>query len=346
MIAAHRKSENKIYLKGGAQIIYLTADNERHIDRLRGMEIASFWDDEGRLSPSYLWQILLTRLRDKNGPLRGWTTTTPHGYDWLYYYFVKKQNPRTKEPFKNVKDYEWFSGTMMDNPHTPKEWKDNLLNQLSGKFRRQEIYGEFTGFEGQVYDNFRHADHIKTATKLVPKFKEMIIGIDFGFTNPTAIYVIGLDSDDRAYIIDEFYKKRYDIETIGQWLLARIADYPLISAIYADPSEPMLINKLQSMGLNVIKANNKVMPGINFVYSMFEIQKDGMPRIFISSKCSSLIDEINAYRYAEIKEGRQQKEEPIKENDHACDAIRYALYTHLQTRGTFTLLEDKDGVFF
>lgn len=160
IIRTHLKSKGVIILKNGAKILYLTADNERHVDRLRGMEIGSFWADEARLFPSGIWDILLTRLRDPNGPLKGWVTTTPHGYNWLYYYFVKKQHPRTKKYFINPQEYEWFGGSTLDNPFTPQEYKDNLLNQLAGKFREQEIYGKFQGFEGQVFDSFKHDIHI------------------------------------------------------------------------------------------------------------------------------------------------------------------------------------------
>ena len=160
IVKAHVKSQNLIYLKGGARIAYLTADNERHVDRLRGMEIGSFWADEGRLFPRYVWEVLLTRLRDKYGPLKGWLTTTPHGYDWIYYYFVKKQHPYTREPLVKPENYQYWGGTTLDNPHIPQDYKDDLVAQLHGKFKDQEVYGLFRGFEGQVYDSFSHVKHI------------------------------------------------------------------------------------------------------------------------------------------------------------------------------------------
>ena len=343
IIASHHKSNNIITLKNGVEILYLTADNERHIDRLRGIEIGSAWADEIRLQPSYIWDVLLTRLRDKHGPLKIFPTTTPFGYNWLYYYFVKKQNPRTKTPLPNPDDYEYVGGSSLDNPYTPESFKQNLLNQLTGKFGRQEVYGEFTAFEGQVYDNFKHDVHIIKDIPNIDDFKEVIVGIDWGFVHPMAAYIIGLDYDKRAYIIEEYYKSRVDIEDLGEWLLSRKELYKGFSGLYGDPSQPMMINKLNIMQLNVQKANNEIMPGINFVYSLFEIQKDGKPRLFISKDCSNLIDEINAYRYAEHKEDKVQKDEPIKIMDDGLDACRYALFTHLHDRGEVKLLNDPWG---
>lgn len=343
-VKAHIKSQNIIYLVNGARIIYLTADNERHIDRLRGIEIGSFWVDEARLMPSYVWEILLTRLRDKKGALKGCVTTTPHGFDWLYWYFIKKRHPRTKEELSNSKDYEVFTGSSLDNPFTPEEYKETLVNQFSGKFSRQEIYGEFVGFEGQVYDNFRHKLHMINEENVPKKMKEYICAIDWGFTNPMVGLIIGFDNDDRAYVLEEYYRKRQEPKSLGNWLLKQREKYPFTIG-YPDPSEPMMIQQLQNMGLNLVKASNSIMPGINFVYSMFEVAKDGKPRLYVHEKCENLIDEINVYKYANPKEGKMQKEEPEKSNDHACDALRYGLYTHKGERGNFTVLDSSGGMF-
>jgi phage terminase large subunit len=43
----------------------------------------------------------------------------------------------------------------------------------------------------------------------------------------------------------------------------------------------------------------------------------------IEPKCTNLIREFSSYRWNETKEGRNDKEEPVKENDHAMDALRY-----------------------
>jgi len=343
LILAHRKSERMIYLVGGARILYLTADNQRHIERVRGIELGSWWLDEGALLLRMIFDILIGRLRDPNGPLTGVLTTTPAGYKWYNDYFVMKRHPVTKEPLKRPKDYEWFSGSTLDNPFTPEEYKQTLLNTYAGKFREQEIFGKIVGFEGMVFLNFNHRIHILEHTNR-RKYKQVIAGLDIGFSNPMASLIIGIDGDDRAYVLEEYYRKMMPIENVGEWLKLKVKEYD-ITNIYADPSEPMVINQLNNMGLPVQRARNEVMPGINFVYSMFEIQKDGRPRLYIHQQCSNLIEEINNYRYAEEKENKEHKENPLKVNDHLCDCARYALFSHLGSRGEFILLEDKEGVF-
>lgn len=363
MLEAHIKSQGKIILKNGAVIIYLTADNERHIDRLRGIEIGSAWLDEAALFLRSVWDVLMGRLRDPNGPLRIWITTTPKGlYHWTSWVFVKQRNPETREPLPNAKDYEWFNWTSHDNPHTPEEYKQTLEMQYSGAFKRQEIYGDLVAFEGMVYDNFSHKEHVlkkrqdykveedrawvKNPTTGWVEVKEWIVGSDFGFQNPMACLLIALDNDDRAYCIIEFYKRRQHVEDIRDWLNKQMGilgiDY---LTVYCDPAQPGNIDMLARMGFNAQRADNQVLPGIQEVYDRFGPRQDGTRGLYVFDSCPNLIEEIGQYRYDKKKEGRDVKEQPVKEKDHATDALRYAIRTHLgQGRSDIHILEDPDNI--
>ncbi|GAG05508.1 unnamed protein product, partial [marine sediment metagenome] len=53
----------------------------------------------------------------------------------------------------------------------------------------------------------------------------------------------------------------------------------------------------------------------------------------------NLINEKRSYKYKEDKDGHVL-EEPVKFRDHACDAERYALYTHGRvTRASIFVIE-------
>ena len=59
----------------------------------------------------------------------------------------------------------------------------------------------------------------------------------------------------------------------------------------------------------------------------------GSPRLFITENCHNLISEFGLYRWSEPKSGvidRNEREEPTKDNDHAMDALRYYVLTHLR----------------
>jgi len=364
LVQEHRKSENKIILVGGATIIYLTADNDRHIDRLRGIEIGSGWLDEAALFKRLAWDVILGRLRDSDGPLTLWLTTTPKGmYHWIYWLFVKKQDPQTKRPLPNPEDYDWFGGTTHDNPYTPEEYKKTLELSYSGAFKRQEIYGQFEAFAGMVYDNFRREEHVlkqdavevreidegRETWVTVPgrspvQIVEWIAGIDFGFTNPMAAGVIGLDHDDRAYILDEFYRSRQKISTVSEWFFSKMEFYGIDSLrIYGDPSSPGNLHELTTLGHEVYKADNNVLEGITTVYGLFGSRDDGTKGLYVVECCIELLEEIGKYHYKDHKDGVETKEAPEKVEDHAVDFCRYSLRTHLgRPGGSFTPLDDPD----
>jgi phage terminase large subunit len=46
--------------------------------------------------------------------------------------------------------------------------------------------------------------------------------------------------------------------------------------------------------------------------------------MLVDKSCKELIANFQAYRWAEDKDGNN-KEEPLKENDDAVDALRYAI---------------------
>ena len=52
-------------------------------------------------------------------------------------------------------------------------------------------------------------------------------------------------------------------------------------------------------------------------------ERDGRPGLLLGERCKHLFEELAAYAWDEQCEGEQ----PVKENDHAVDALRYALHT-------------------
>ncbi|HKT37048.1 MAG TPA: hypothetical protein VJR48_01685, partial [Ktedonobacterales bacterium] len=68
---------------------------------------------------------------------------------------------------------------------------------------------------------------------------------------------------------------------------------------------------------------------------------DGAYGLHIAPRCVHTIAEYGSYQYAtRVGEGRDPSEQPLKQNDHAMDATRYALYTALgRSRATTAYLK-------
>ena len=77
-----------------------------------------------------------------------------------------------------------------------------------------------------------------------------------------------------------------------------------------------------SLKLPVEAGINKVDPGIAKVKSMLKRNL-----ILIDKYCSHLINELPSYHYEKNKLNNNPTEKPAKMNDHAVDALRYALFS-------------------
>jgi len=106
--------------------------------------------------------------------------------------------------------------------------------------------------------------------------------------------------------------------------IKEMAEGENIDAIYVDPSEPAFIKSLRVSGFNALPADNEVLAGISVVTSYLRSN-----RLFIFRGVVNLIDEMENYRWK--MQNDEVKDEPVKEYDHAVDALRYALYTRSKT---------------
>jgi len=69
------------------------------------------------------------------------------------------------------------------------------------------------------------------------------------------------------------------------------------------------------------------------VKERMKVQPDGRPRLYISESCPETISEFYDYAWQPATEGRNDKEAPIKDRDHAMDPIRYMVMKLDQCRG-------------
>jgi len=291
------KGTSKIYLRGWESIETLRG---RAFDFMVIDEIAmmrNFWVN---------WQeVLRPTLTDTRGEVM--FISTPRGFNHFYDLYNLE---RTDNKFKS------FHFTSYDNPHLPVDEIEEAKKQLTEDRFAQEYMADFRKTEGLVYKEFDRTRHLFENTD--KNFVERILGIDFGYTNPTAILDIRKDSDNNYWVMGEWYKTGKTISEIIE-----IAKSYSPNAVYPDPEAPEKILELQKAGLNireVVKGKDSISTGIQKIRDLFK-----QDRIRIHKSCINLIWELETYKYPEKKPDSNEKENPIKENDHALDALRYAL---------------------
>lgn len=168
--------------------------------------------------------------------------------------------------------------------------------------------------------------------------KFTIASVDWGFTNPGVILVWAIDADGRMYCVRQVYQTK---RLIDWWVeQAKAIQLELKPIVYVcDPAEPAYIRAFQQAGLRAIAANNAIAPGVQAVQKRLQVAEDGNPRLFIlrgsltdidedlreSGKPTRLEDEISGYVWAKGANGKPLKELPVDVDNHALDAMRYAV---------------------
>jgi len=121
----------------------------------------------------------------------------------------------------------------------------------------------------------------------------------------------------------EWYERRRLIgDIVGA--AVRIQERWGVERFLCDPSEPAYIEEMRTAGLHAVAADNAVTEGIQRVKARLADAGDGRPRLTIAPECVNTVAELESYCWKESRTG-EYKDEPEKANDHACDALRYAV---------------------
>ena len=159
------------------------------------------------------------------------------------------------------------------------------------------------------------------------KFDEVFYGGDFGYTvNPSAVVRIYRRGDDDFWVEDVVYKPGLTNQALAFEMKGEgIGPY---DPVYFDAAEPKSIDEIVGQGFNVHPAQkgpDSVRAGIAFLQAK---------RITIVAGSTNIIKEASSYKWREDKNGNPLPE-PVKFNDHALDAIRYGIFTHMKRAGVF-----------
>lgn len=319
----YKRSENRIEYPNGSVVILESANNDRKIERLRGLNLAWAWMDEAAYQPRKVYNVLSDRLRV--GDYRNlFVTTTPRGFNWVHDIFGDVGEDATEEDLPD--GYALRSPTTTSilgvstraNPANPQDYIERQERQRSGESYTQEIEGEFVNFEGLVYKWFDDGNTVAD-DELPEEFDKTIYGLDFGGAVPTAIVCVR-QAGDEWYVVDEFYEPRVTDDTIAAELQSMYERYGR-GPIYAD-HEPRTIKTLKREGLRAKEADKSVDEGIRHVSALRD-------RLYVSRSCQNVVNEFNSYQY---KDGGES-DDVLKEQDHLMDALRYALFTDADRGG-------------
>lgn len=301
-----------------------SADNP---DSLRGPTLSAVWFDEVAAAEEYAFDVIMPTLLANDGSFLG--TTTPRGVtNWIYdRLYLKSIPPGAPGHDASVyhPNYATVTGSTWENVENLNPEAIKMLEDQYGKdsaFGRQEIAGEFVSYDGLVY---RWDAHNTMAPDEMPKLDEyshIIGGIDFGWTDPAAAYVLGY-KDGVWYAIDGVYGSHIEPNDFALRLASLHTTYR-VSRWYADSARPELIADLNTRGLPVLPVKK---PRIEDRIREMAAFTDNH-RFKISTRCPDMIREITAYKWpTRARRDSTGANTPVDENNHALDAVGYGIFS-------------------
>lgn len=321
--AEYRRADNLVIISknGITNYFYIFGGkDESSQDLIQGITLAGVFFDEVALMPESFVNQATGRCSVEGS--KYWFNCNPQG---PHHWFKANWIDRVKE-----KRLLYLRFTMDDNLSLSERIKERYRTMYSGVFFKRYIQGLWCIAEGVIYDMFDKSRHV--VDKLVEGSK-YYVSCDYGTQNATVFLLWTKNENNNKWIcVREYYysgreesKQKTDSEyadDLTVWL-----DGLKPERIIIDPSAASFIAELKKRGYRIKKAKNDVLDGIRFVATQLTECS-----IEINDKCENLIREFAEYVWDE-KAADRGEDKPVKEFDHAMDALRYFCYTILNRKG-------------
>lgn len=215
----------------------------------------------------------------------------------------------------------------------------NSWKTLTRHFFWQEYGAQFRTRAGLIYPDFDPGYHVKPLEFLKGPDVRNYRTIDYGTTNPFVCLDIQVDEYGNVRVWREWRRTGHSTLDNARWVKTPAQLGYALHGVVGDPYEPdgrLTTENEWEFPVQFVALGVK--NGIELVERRLRLHEtnDGMrPRLFIDPQCTGLIAEMQAYRWKETmdeealtdtefieQQDRNPREDPMKANDHAPDALR------------------------
>lgn len=287
-------------------------------------------------------------------------TTRNRNFVMPYQQVIADTNPGHPKHWLNLRPTEGnmkrIQTTFQDNPkfwsHEHRTWTDEGLSYVEGKLaklsgvRKARYYsGLWVAAEGMIYDNWNSNVHMCDRFE-VPRNWDIFWTIDFGYVHPFVWQLWAKEPGPNGVMVRcaEIYRRYTLVEDMVPWMLEIGAGYKNPSAIVCDhdaEDRATLERHLRKRGLTMrtTPANKAVLAGIQAVKERLEWESrpDRKPRLQFMRDSNHYVDkdlkeshkpwrtedEFDGYAWKDPD--KPKPEQPVKEDDHGLDDVRYAV---------------------
>lgn len=302
----------------GQDVYCLGAEKESQLSKVQGMSIKYLYGDEVAKWNRNVFMMVLSRL-DKGYSCMDCACNPEHPSHWLKQ-FIDSDNVDAY-----IQHY-----TIFDNPFLPQPFVDNICQEYEGTvYYPRYILGEWTRAEGLIYPMCESV----IIDDLPIGFTQFVLSIDYGTQNAFTAILWGLH-EGVWYGMNMYYysgrqtgAQKTDDEywqDIDRFLDDELGDRrPQRMEVIIDPSAASFIAVLRKVGKCKVRlADNDVANGIRETAS---VMNRGILKVYRKTM-QPWIKEVQGYVWDD------DKEVPVKENDHAMDATRYFVKTKCLAR--------------
>lgn len=355
-----KSGSNMWKFPNGATLKMRYLESEKDVRHYQGHEYTWIGIDElGNYPTPYCWTFMKSRLRSRVGVpcyIRGSANPGGVGHGWIKQRFMDDHEPNKifwieskddkgnlikNDKGKVIKDSVVFIPSRLeDNQILMKNDPayESRLMSLPSYLARAMRYGDWSVFDGQIFDVFRYDRHVVKPFPLNSGEWFKFCAMDWGFGKPFSIGWYAVNSIGRVVRYRELYGCKPGEYNVGvkrgssdvakeAWELSLAEG---VTDMVADPAvwntqddKPSVAENFKAVGWNMIKANNDRVNGLERVYSYLKEVCDeyDTPLLTIFPNCTDFIRTIPLLS----PDKNHPEDVDTKLEDHIYDEVRYAL---------------------
>lgn len=359
-----KEQEKTFIFPSGASVDFGYLDTVDDVERYRGQEYTWLGIDEISQLPDIDWFYRLKGSIRTTDPtmrckIRATTNPTGVGRNWIKEYWIDKGAPNTTiteeidSPFGKLKlTKKWIHSSIKDNPAllaSPQYVA--MLSTLQEPLRSAWLNGDWDAVEGMAFPEFRRDAHVVTPFQ-IPSNWLKFRGIDWGFASQACCLWLAQDWDGNIYVYREYAdngeiaKREMRGAVTADIFARRILEleygenvrYGVMDASCwakkGDPG-PSIAEAMEMQGCFWRQSDRSAKQREAGKLEMHRLLKADpvtkKPKIFIFNTCKELIKCLSSLPVDE----KNPEDVDTTANDHAWDALRYALMSRPSIASTW-----------
>jgi hypothetical protein len=316
---------------GRSLLQFAYCESEQDVYRYQGWQFDGLFIDEATHFSERQVAYLMSRARLNVSTMRKPIVAVASnpgniGHEWF---------SRVFEPMKPsaVRQAQWRGSTASFTTYfIPAKLADNAilmgrdpsylerLQSLDEVLRLQLLDGRWDVFEGVA---FPHQPLVVSQAPQGTQWARWAIGIDWGYAKPFAAVLVAKLPDDSYYVADEVYEAGLTPAEQAQRVFQLRTGIERLHSISADASTfskmdgvSSIADLWQDAGLIVSPATRDRIGSLSLLRSLFRQEL-----VRVHRRCGNLLSEL---RNAQVDASKAKPEDIVGE-DHAIDALRYAI---------------------